>query len=78
LIKDYKLGIHNHPGKAIVVAEAISGKSQVNIMVVHPMPYELAKEFDWLSLGFFNNTQGVNSSVGTHLRAGNQRSTKER
>jgi hypothetical protein len=25
----------------------------------HPMPYELAKEFDKLSLGFLNNTQGV-------------------
>ena len=28
-------------------------------MVAHPMPYELAKEFDRLSLGFLNNTQGV-------------------
>jgi hypothetical protein len=34
-------------------------KSQVNMMVVHPMPYELAKEFDRLSLGFLNNTRGV-------------------
>jgi hypothetical protein len=25
----------------------------------HPMPYEIAKEFDRLSLGFLNNTQGV-------------------
>jgi hypothetical protein len=29
------------------------------MMVAHPMPYELAKEFDRLSLGFLNNTQGV-------------------
>jgi hypothetical protein len=29
------------------------------MMVTHPMPYELAKEFDRLSLGFLNNTQGV-------------------
>jgi hypothetical protein len=28
-------------------------------MVAHPMPYELAKEFDRLSLGFLNNTRGV-------------------
>jgi hypothetical protein len=28
-------------------------------MVAHPMPYELAKEFYRLSLGFLNNAQGV-------------------
>jgi hypothetical protein len=28
-------------------------------MVAHPMPYELAKEFDRLCLGFLNNTRGV-------------------
>jgi hypothetical protein len=27
----------------------LSRKSQVNKMVAHPMPYELAKEFDRLS-----------------------------
>jgi hypothetical protein len=42
-----------------VVADSLSGKSQVNMKVAHPMPYELAKEFDRLSLGFLNNTQGV-------------------
>jgi hypothetical protein len=50
---------HYHPGKANVVADGLSRKSQVNMMVVHPMPYELAKEFDRLSLGFLNNTRGV-------------------
>jgi hypothetical protein len=42
-----------------VVADALSRKGQVNMMVTHPIPYELAKEFDRLSLGFLNNTQGV-------------------
>jgi hypothetical protein len=42
-----------------VVVDALSKKSEVNIMVAHPMPYEIAKEFDRLSLGFLNNTQGV-------------------
>jgi hypothetical protein len=59
LIKDYELKIHYHPGKVNVVVDALSRKSQVNMMVAHPMPYELAKEFDRLSLGFLNNTQGV-------------------
>jgi hypothetical protein len=59
LIKDYELEIHYHPGKANVVADALSRKSQVNLMVSHPMPYELAKEFDRLSLRFLNNSRGV-------------------
>jgi hypothetical protein len=59
LIKDYELEIHYHPGKANVVADALSRKSQVNMMVTYPMPYELAKEFHRLSLGFLNNTRGV-------------------
>jgi hypothetical protein len=59
LIKDYALEIHYHPGKANVVANALRRKSKVNMMVARPMPYELAKEFDRLSLGFLNSTQGV-------------------
>jgi hypothetical protein len=59
LIKDYELEIHYHPGKQNMVADALSRKSQVNMLAAHPMPYELAKEFDRLSLGFLNNTQGV-------------------
>jgi hypothetical protein len=59
LIKDYKLEIHYHAGKANVVADALSRKSQVNMLAAHPMPYELAKEFDILSLRFLNNTKGV-------------------
>jgi hypothetical protein len=59
LIKDYELEIHYHPSKANVVADALSRKGQVNMLAAHPMSYELAKEFDRLSLGFLNNTQGV-------------------
>jgi ribonuclease HI len=57
LIKDYELEIHYHPSKANMVADALSRKSQVNMMAAHPMSYELAKEFDILSLGFLNNTR---------------------
>jgi hypothetical protein len=59
LIKDYELEIHYHPDKANVVVDALSRKSQVNMMVAHLMPYELAKEFDGLNHGFLNSTQGV-------------------
>ena len=59
LIKDYELEIRYHPGKANMVEYALSRKSQVNMLAAHPMSYELAKEFDRLSLRFLNNTQGV-------------------
>jgi hypothetical protein len=59
LIKDYELEIHCHLGKANVVAHALSRNSQVNMLAAHSMSFELAKEFDRLSLGFLNNTQGV-------------------
>jgi hypothetical protein len=63
LIKDYELEIHYHPGKANVVADALSRKCQVNMLAAHLMSFELAKEFDRLSLGFLNNTQGVTIEV---------------
>jgi hypothetical protein len=59
LIKDYELEIHYHLGKVNMVVDALSRKSQVNMMAAHSMPYELAKEFDRLSLGFLNSTQGM-------------------
>jgi sugar-specific transcriptional regulator TrmB len=59
LIKDYELEIYYHPDNANVVADALISKSQVNMMVAHPMPYELAKEFDRLSLEFLNSMRGV-------------------
>jgi hypothetical protein len=68
LIKDYGLEIHYHPGKANVVAYALSKKSQVNLMVAHPMPYELAKEFDRLSLEFLNNMRGVTVELEPSLK----------
>jgi hypothetical protein len=46
-----------------MVADALSEKSQVNMMAAHPMLYELAKEFDRLSLGFLNSTQGVTNEL---------------
>jgi hypothetical protein len=46
LIKDYDLGINYHPGKAIVVTDALSRRSHVTQLVVDSIPFELCEEFD--------------------------------
>jgi hypothetical protein len=57
-----------------VVVDALSRKSQVNMLAAHPMSYELAKEFYRLSLGFLNNTRGVTvelePTIGQDIRKG--------
>jgi len=56
LIKDYDLEVHYHPGKANVVAEALSRKSYVNMAYVTQLPRELCEEFEHLNLGIVANT----------------------
>jgi hypothetical protein len=63
LIKDYDLEIHYHPGKANVVANALSRKSHVNAIMVSQMPRELYEEFERLNLGFVAHTEGITIEV---------------
>ncbi|WVZ76597.1 LOW QUALITY PROTEIN: hypothetical protein U9M48_024562 [Paspalum notatum var. saurae] len=56
LIKDYDMEIHYHPGKANVVADALSRKSYANMALGFQMPHELCEEFERLSLGFLHHT----------------------
>ena len=63
LIKDYDLEIHYHPGKANVVADALSRKSHVNAMRASQMPQELCWEFEKLNLGFVAHTEGITIEV---------------
>jgi hypothetical protein len=55
LIKDYDLKVHYHPGKANVVADALSRKSYANEVQVMPMSNELCAEIEHLNLGIAIN-----------------------
>jgi hypothetical protein len=56
LIKDYDLGINFHPGKANVVVDALSQRSNANHLVVRSIPLKLCDEFDKLRLKIVANT----------------------
>jgi hypothetical protein len=67
LIKDYDLEINYHPGKANVVAYALSRRSHVSQLVVDNMPIELCEEFDKLNLRIVANTEATEMDVGSNL-----------
>ena len=50
LIKDYDMKLHYHPGKANVVADALSRKSYANTLVKGGLPTELAEDLRELCL----------------------------
>jgi hypothetical protein len=54
LIKDYDLEIHYHPGKANLVADALSLKEHVHSAIVVQLLDELAKDFERLNLGMLH------------------------
>jgi hypothetical protein len=51
LIKDYDMSIHYHPGKANVVADALSRKSYCNALCIEGMCEELQQELERLKVG---------------------------
>ena len=50
LIKDYNMKLHYHPGKANVVADALSRKSYVNTLITGGLPKELVDDLRELCL----------------------------
>ena len=50
LIKDYDMKLHYHPGKANVVADALSRESHVNTLMMGDLPRELAENLRELCL----------------------------
>jgi hypothetical protein len=67
LIKNYDLEINYHPGKANVVADALSHRSHVSQLVVDSMPLELCEEFNMLNLRIVTNTEAMEMEVGSDL-----------
>jgi hypothetical protein len=67
LIKDYDLGINYHPGKANMVADALSRRSQVSQLVVESLQFELCEEFNKLNLRIIANTKAKETEVGSSL-----------
>jgi hypothetical protein len=57
LIKDYDLRINYHPGKAKVVAEALSHKKYCNATIAQKMQPKLQREIEYLNLGMVSETK---------------------
>jgi hypothetical protein len=63
LIKDYDLEIHYHPGKANLVADALSRKEHVHSAFVAQLPDEIVEDFRRLNLGIVTHIEGVTIDV---------------
>ena len=72
LIKDYDMKLHYHPGKANVVAHALSRKSYANTLVSTGLPKELAEDLRELQLEIvhrgFVATMEVQSTLLGNIR----------
>jgi hypothetical protein len=55
LIKDYELEIHYHPGKANVVADALSCKASCHCLIVRTPYTTLCQEMERLNLGMIQH-----------------------
>jgi hypothetical protein len=67
LIKDYDLGINYHPGKANVLADALSQRSHLNQLIVEQMPFDLYEELDKLNLRLVANIEVVAMEIDSTL-----------
>jgi hypothetical protein len=55
LIKDCNIGINYHPGKANIIADALSRRKYYNAMFARQMRQELRRETEYLNLSLVND-----------------------
>jgi hypothetical protein len=70
LIKDYDLGINYHPGKANVIADALSHKKFCNATFARRLQPELRRDIEYLNLGMVNKakvTMEVEPTLGAKI-----------
>jgi hypothetical protein len=67
LIKDYDLDIQYHPVKANVVADALSRKSQTNMLIGHLLPQELCREIAQINLGIVASSETLTLEIESTL-----------
>ena len=68
LIKDYDLEVHYHPGKANVVAVALSRKSYCNCLAVRIMGLTLCQEMEKLNVEVIQRGSLTNIIVEATIR----------
>jgi hypothetical protein len=67
LNKDYDLGINYHPGKANVIADALSRRSHLNMLAIRKLLLEFYKEFEKLNIRWISNTEVITMEVDSTL-----------
>jgi hypothetical protein len=68
LIKDYDLEVHYHPGKANIVADALSRKNHCNCITVKPMDYNLCYELEKLNIEIVQQGLLTNVTVESTIK----------
>ena len=68
MIKDYDLEVHYHPGKANVVANALSRKSHYNCLTIKTMDLTLCHEMEKLKIEIIQQGSLTNIIVESTIR----------
>jgi hypothetical protein len=79
LIKDYDLGINYHPGKANVIADALSQRKYYKATFARRMQPKLHKEIKYLNLTIVNDatfTMEVEPTLEAEIQKGQLEDTK--